>query len=171
MRKESFASKVAAGRGDMSPKATWWPRHVLAAARCIAVSSGDAPNGLLAARDSALDLASEWDAWLPEAAGKGAMRGHAALEIRLLDAARRNDERGVELDGDLLVENAAEQAGRLGSTVVSFPEERFRKLLEEHIRLFAAHVRLALERKDARPCARRAKANSLALADLTVEWF
>jgi len=170
-RPESLASKIMSAAGGVPPKATWWPRHRLAMAQYLEVSADQMSQKLTTPRAAAEKQAQEWDAWMPERIRKTGMPCHVRLEIELIDAARRNDEKSVEQIGNLLVDNAVDQARRLGSSVTSFPQETFGRLLDEHVSLFVAHVRLAIEKKDTKPCAKRAEKNSLALADLTVEWF
>lgn len=168
-REESFASRLASGSLDMPPRTAWWALHSRAVSGYLASKAKGAY--LRTVRDAALGHASQWDRWIPAAAVKGIMRQHAALEVELVDAARANDPKGVEQAGRLLGRNAAEQAAELAAKIPSFPEGRFRGLLEEHVSLFAERVRLAVEGSDARACERRAEANAVTLAAFTVEWL
>lgn len=171
MSHQSLASKIVSAAGGVPPKATWWPRHRFTMEHYLEFSAGQMSQKLAKPRATAEKQAGEWDAWMPEHIRKTGMPCHVRLEIELIDAARRNDEKSVEEIGNLLVDNAVDQARQLGKSIASFPQETFRRLIEEHVSLFVAHVRLAIEKKDTKPCAKRAEKNSLALADLTVEWF
>lgn len=166
MSSESFASRLASGSPGLPAKAVWWPGHVRVSADYVLWTSK--PRCSRPARDAALAHAEIWDRWAPTAGG---MRQHVALETGLVDAARAGLVGKVEAAGELLARDAGERAAELAVRIESFPEDRFRRLLEEHAALFVERVRLAVEGRDARTCARHAEANALALAAFTVEWL
>lgn len=168
-RPDWLASQIVSGEVGIAPRTSWWPRHVFTMAKYF--SARGKPRGIVSAREAVLEQAREWDCWMPEPARKGLMDTHAALELELVDATLNRDAKEVDRVGTLLIENAVHQGEILRVTMESFPEDRFRRLLEEHVSLFAAGMRLAIERRNDRSVQRRAEANSLSLAGLTVEWF
>lgn len=170
--KRMVAERIADADSAMPPRATWWTRHGQASSLYLALSADPRPAAKREARAIMRGQVDEWARWTPKGAGRDAgMARHAALEADLVDAARRGDVEEVVRIGNLLVDDAADQARRLGSTVASFPEERFKRLFEEHVRLFVGLVRASIEGKDPGRRAKAAEANALALADMTVEWF
>ncbi len=165
-----FAKKLVAGTlPEVPAKTSWWPRHVRASSRYLLLAGSDMANALESARQSIIVGCVEWEQVIPSASRKGLMGHHAALEMGLVDAARSNDVEKIDRIGSLLYENAAEMAGSFGKTIVEFPEEAFRKILEGHVATFAESVRIKMEgHKSKVKCM---DANTLALAAFSAEWF
>lgn len=170
-RPESFASRLLSGNADIPPKAAWWPRHAHSMTEYLASPAKGAHLKLV--RETVVGHAAQWDRWVPGAVAKGIMRKHAALEADLVDAAKAYDSRKVILIGESLLKNIIEQATAFGFSMESFPEGTFRRLMEEHVRIFVERVRLFADNLDMARAGitKRAEANALALAAFTVEWL
>ena len=117
--------------------------------------------------------ASEWESMLPTKSLPGLMVEHSGLEMSLVEAAAECDGPRIDRIGDYLLANVQEHAKLYGTTILSFPEDSFRKLMEEHVLLFARAVRLKMEGNSSEftGCEERRRANTLALAAFTAEWF
>lgn len=171
--KDDFAGKLIAGNANASPKASWWPRHGHSIARYLLLSDGSTPNLQKDVRETVAACCVEWEKSLIVPARKGLMLDHARLEMALVDSVRSKpyDKRAIERIGDELLDNAIRQAEKYATTIVKFPETTFRKLFEEHVLLFTKAVRLRKEKAPGHEIEEQDKANTLALAALTAEWF
>jgi hypothetical protein len=172
MPDEFLATRIAKGRPGVAPKASWWPRHAAAFRDLLDTGlrqGAEARTREAAVRGTLLVGAKEWD--LRARVENRLMERHARLEIALVRAARSGRPREIGRVGGLLIKNAGELAALPGSTVASFPEDSFRRLVEEHVSLVAGAVRLGLEGGSTAEWEGRWAANTLALAAFTVEWL
>lgn len=119
----------------------------------------------------ALKLAREWDSRLPSSFPKGTMERHVSLEIGLVLCVRNKDDVGVGKVGDLLADHVVQQADELGTMDPGMPKDRLRRLIEEHVSILTERIRHDIEGTDKGACEERFKANALALADFSTEWF
>jgi len=129
------------------------------------------PGKVEALRLEALELASEWDKRMPSSFPKGAMQRHVSLELGLINGVRRKDSAGIENVGNLLTDHVSQQAGELATLEPGMPKDRLRRLIEEHVSILTERIRHDVEGTDKGPCEERFRANSLALADFSTEWF
>lgn len=171
MAREFLATKITSGRGNPSPKATWWFRHYESIVRYLVFSGIQNVKGTEEVRMEALDLADEWDRMRSTSFPKGAMGRHVTLELGLVDAVRRKDSHAVETIGDLLVEDVEKQVDQLVALEPHMPKDRLKRLIEEHVALFTERIRHSIEGTDRTSCDEKAKANAMALVDFTIEWF
>lgn len=166
---DNFAKKLAAGLVSVPSRLSWWPRHSRMMIRYLSMGA-DVMNSVENFRQMTGMSAVEWESVIPMAARKGLMGHHSALELSLVDAAKRADETAIEKLGILLIENSEEMAASFGRSIVEFPEGKFHKLFAEHVASFAELVRIKIEGEHKRN-GERMERNTIELAAFTAEWF
>jgi hypothetical protein len=169
--REFLASKIVSGRGNPSPRATWWCRHGDTLAKFLEGSKNADAEKMEVLQLDALRLAGEWDGRLPSSFPKGTMERHIGLELGLISGVRKKDHVGVENVGNLLTDHVTQQAEELATLAPGMPKDRLRRLIEEHVAILTERIRHDIEGTDKGPCEERFRANSLALADFSTEWF
>jgi hypothetical protein len=137
--------------------------------RYLALSGGKTPAAKMEIANNMEKVAQEWEEIVPKAAKHGLMVEHAALEISLVDAVRLNREADIDAIGKKLLANAGQLSAALGIAIVEFPEEQFRRLFMDHVRLYAGSVRKKIEGAAAHNA--ELESNMLQLADFTAEWL
>lgn len=130
------------------------------------------------ARDLVTVTAVEWDGMVKGAderqkGGHGCMTSHAALERDLIDAAIRKDPISAKTIMKAIEKNALDQSLIYGMRYPGFPEFAFVKLMKEHLEMYFESAKAYLDGNihefDESEFAR--KTNTIALVELTAEWF
>jgi len=165
----TFAKGLAAGTVQANARTSWWPKHTRCMMRYLALSSARTPNAKVEIAGTMQKVAQEWEELAPKVAKQGLMVEHATLEVALVDAVRLNRGPEIEEIGKKLLANANAISAALGIAVVEFPEEHFRRLFMDHVRLYAGSVRKKIE--GAAVDTAEMEANMLQLADFTAEWL
>ncbi len=165
----TFAKGLAAGTVNANAKTSWWPRHSRCMMRYLSLSSTKTPSAKIEISGNMQKIGQEWEEMTPKAAKHGLMTEHCALEVALVDAVRLNHGPDIEEIGKKLVANAGQLAAALGIAIVEFPEEYFRRLFMDHVRLYAGTVRKKIEGAVLNNA--EMESNMLQLADFTAEWL
>lgn len=113
--------------------------------------------------------AEEFEQMVPKVAKQGLMLEHVALEMALVDAVRLNREEDIDGIGKKLLMNTHLLSAALGIAIVEFPEEYFKRLLMDHVSLYAGSVRKKIEGVVTRSS--EIECNMLKLAGFTTEWL
>lgn len=171
MAREFLASKIVSGKGNASPRSTWWCRHCDTLVKLLEGSRDADAQKVEVLQLDALRLAREWDGRLPSSFPKGTMERHISLEIGLVLVVRKKDYAGIDNVGSLLSDHVNQQAEELGALDPGMPKDRLRRLIEEHVAILTERIRHDIEGTDKGPCEDRFKGNALALADFSTEWF
>lgn len=173
MRHEYLATKLARGEAQGEPKTCWWPRHSRLLGAYITAATGKDPRVLQDVRKLLYKSGFDWESMVMRNERLGLMTEHVWLEAELVESVIRKSAGEVTRFGEALFENARRQAARLHYYFPGLPEGRLRRLLEEHVALFAEFVRAKIEKRpkehDFGEPLRRA--NALALAKFAAEWF
>lgn len=164
-----FGKGLAAGTIQAPAKTSWWPRHTRTMMRYLSLSGSKTPHAKVEVACSLQKGAQEWEDMGPKAAKHGLMIEHANLEIALVDAVRVNNDADIDSIGKKLLENASQLAAVLGISVVEFPEEHFRRLFTDHVKLYAGSTRKKIEGVVINTA--ELESNMLQLADFTAEWL
>jgi len=164
-----FIRGLVAGTVKVSPKVAWWPSHLRGLLRHLHATQVRTPEATIGVIEDLVKGAREWETLVPKPAKQGLMIEHVRLETALVDASRKNDEKMIDQIGRKLFDNATEIAAVMGIAVVEFPEEIFRRLLRDHVGLYAMSVRRKIE--GSREANLKLEGNTLQLAAFTAEWF
>lgn len=164
-----FTRGLVAGTVKVSPKVAWWPSHLRALLRHLHASQVRTSQAVGGTIEDLIGGAREWEALAPKPARQGLMIEHVRLETALVDASRKNDEKKIDQIGKKLFDNATQIAAVMGIAVVQFPEEIFRRLLRDHVGLYANSVRRKIE--GSKEPNLKLEENTLQLAAFTAEWF
>lgn len=164
-----FTKGLVAGTIKVSPKVAWWPSHVRGLLRHLQATQVRTSQAVAGLDEDLFNGAKEWEALVPKPARQGLMIEHVRLETALVDASRKNDEKRIDQIGKKLFDNATAIAAVMGIAVVGFPEEIFRRLLRDHVGLYATSVRKKIE--GSREPNVKLEENTLQLAAFTAEWF
>lgn len=172
-RHEYLATKLAREEADGQPKTCWWPRHSRLLGDYLAAITGKDERALGEARKLLYKSGFDWETMVTRHERSGLMTEHVWLESELVESAIRRNVVEVTRLGEMLFENARKQAGRLLYYFPGLPEGRLKRLLEEHVSLFAESVRAKMEKRPKEQDFSEAsrKANALALAEFAAEWF
>lgn len=178
MSDSSYRSKLLQGRGEVPPKHSWWPRHSAQMTRYLVLAKTKNEQEIRRARDIFTVTAVEWDCMVKGADerqknGHGCMASHAALERELVEAALRKDTVSAGRAMKAIDKNAMDQSLIYGMRYQGFPEMVFVRLMKEHLEIYFESIKAYLDgqvRKFDESEFRR-KANTLALVELTAEWF
>lgn len=164
-----FTKGLVAGTVKVSAKVAWWPSHLRSLLRHLHATQVRTVSAIAGIEEDLVTGATEWESLVPKAAKQGLMIEHVKLETSLVDASRKNDEKKLDQLGKKLFDNATEIAAVMGIAVVEFPEAAFRRLLRDHVGLYATSVRKKLE--GSKEPNLKLEANTLQLAAFTAEWF
>lgn len=165
----TFAKGLVSGTIQAPAKTSWWPRHARTLLEMLSFSEAKALADTPKPWTQLEAIAKEWEALCPSAAKHGLMLEHALLEVALIDAVRKNKTEDINTVGKQLFDNAAEIAAVLKIAIPHFPEQQFKKLLCDHVALYAGSVRKKME--GAKVGGADMELNTLSLADLTAEWL
>lgn len=165
----TFAKGLATGTIQAPAKTSWWPRHTRAMMRYLTLSGSKTPNTKLEIANHLQKAAQEWEAMSPKAAQQGLMIEHSTLEMALVDAVRLHREGDIDAIGKRLIDNAGQLAAVMGIAIVEFPEESFRRLFRDHVKLYAGCARQKIE--GVMVSSAEMESNMLQLADFTSEWL
>lgn len=165
----TFAKGLVSGTIKTPAKMSWWPRHVRALMDVLSHSGPKCGTRSPEAWSHLEEVAKEWEKICPKPAQHGLMVEHSLLEISLIDSVRKNSADEIEKIGKQLFENATEMSAVLAISIAEFPEGHFKKLVSDHVALYAGSVRKKIE--GVRLSSGEMESNTLALADLTAEWL
>lgn len=169
---EFLAAKLARGGPQAPPKTRWWPRHWLMASKYIDLSCGSAIEAG-AGRQHLMDGVREWEQAIQGLGPTDLINKHIATEAALIEAAGRNDSDAITRAGEELYANAAAMARMQAERIGGLPEDRLRRIIEEHIAALADMVRFRMK-GDAAGCGQageKGRRNAVVLANFTAEWL
>jgi hypothetical protein len=169
---EYLATKLARGGHQAPPKTRWWPRHWMAALKYTNLACKNAVVAG-AGRQGLMDGVREWENAIQGLGPTDLINTHIAVEAALIEAAGRNDSDAITRAGKELYANAEALARMQAVRIDGLPEDRLRRLIEEHIVLFADLVRFHMKDDLAGfgNADEKGRGNAVSLANFTTEWF
>lgn len=178
MKDYLYRDRLLSGRGEVPSKHSWWPRHSALMTRYLILATTKNSLEIRRARDLVTVTATEWDRMAKGAgerqkSGRGCMSDHAALERNLVDASLRKDTVSVGKIMKAIEKNSVDQSLIYGMSYPGFPELSFCKLQKEHLDLFFESTKAYLDgnMRGFDESELQRKTNTLALVELTAEWF
>lgn len=174
-----YATRLLAGRGTLPPRHSWWARHGASMTRLLVATASSKESERTVARDLMTKTAAEWEALCEPArravakGGRGLMCEHAALERSLVESAAAKDVVALQRAADALEGNAVRQSLIYGRACPGFPELKYVRLVKEHLELYLDSVRAFFDGDMTLfdDCENERKGNTIALVELTAEWF